>query len=122
MLPAVLIAGCSDGCKNTEAARSLSPDGQHIAVLFQRDCGATTDFTTQISIIGSSDPLSGSGNAFVADDNHGTAPVGSWQGPWAEMQWIGTGHLLIKYAAKARTFQQQKQVAGVTIQYQRVNR
>ncbi|HDP88429.1 MAG TPA: hypothetical protein ENN42_00470 [Thioalkalivibrio sp.] len=39
------------GCANTEIARVLSPDAAHAAVLFARDCGATTGPSTQVSIV-----------------------------------------------------------------------
>lgn len=100
------------------ASRSLSPDGEHVAVLFQRDCGATTGFSTQISILDASDKPSGSGNAFIADDGHGAARVGDWEGSWAEVKWLSPDHLLIRYAARSRLFKQEKRLSGVEIAYQ----
>jgi hypothetical protein len=103
------------------ASRSFSPDGSHIAVLFQRDCGATTGFSTQISILGTGDKLSGGGNAFRADDDHGIARAGDWGGSWAEMKWLSPDHLLIRYAAKSRLFKQDTNVSRVRISYQAVD-
>ncbi|MEO7679640.1 MAG: hypothetical protein ABIS14_02960, partial [Sphingomonas sp.] len=60
----------------------------------------------------------GSGNAFIADDDHGAARVGSWQGSWAEAKWLAPDHLLIRYATKSRLFKQNGSVAGVKITYQ----
>jgi hypothetical protein len=111
-------AGCSDACQNTVASRSLSPDGSHVAVLFQRDCGATTGFSTQISILDANGKPSGGGNVFIADDNHGAARIGDWEGSWAEMKWLSPEHLLIRYAAKSRLFKQVERVSGVGITYQ----
>ncbi len=113
-------AGCSDACDNTIAASSLSPDGVHSAVLFQRDCGATTGFSTQISILGANDKPSGGGNAFIADDNHGAARVGDWGGSWAEMKWLSPDHLLVRFAVKSRLFKQKERVSGVRITYQAI--
>jgi hypothetical protein len=115
-------AGCSNACQNTVASRALSPDGIHSAILFQRDCGATTGFSTQISVLGNGGAPSGSGNAYQADDNHGVAAVGDWQGPWANMRWLGTDRLLIRYATKSRIFAQESEVDGVKIDYQQVDR
>ncbi len=117
----MMCSGCSDGCKNTVASRSLSPDGDHIAVLFQRDCGATTGFSTQISILDANGKPSGGGNVFVADDDHGAARVGGWQGSWAEMKWLSPKRLLIRYAANSRLFKQEERVSGVNITYQMVD-
>lgn len=91
-------------------------------MLFQRDCGATTDFSTQLSIIEQGESPSGGGNTFRADSDHGAAAVGEWGGPWAEMRWLAPDHLLIRYAAKSRIFEQDDEVSGVKVSYQRVGR
>lgn len=114
----MICSGCSDGCQNTAAARSVSPDGKHVAVLFERDCGATTGFSTQISVLDAGENLSGSGNTFIADDDHGAARVGSWDGSWAETKWLSADRLLVRYAAKSRLFKQNKRVSDVNIIYQ----
>jgi hypothetical protein len=58
------------------------------AVIFQRDCGATTGFSTQISIVTKGSKLSSSaGNLFVADTHLGKAPAASWGGPEVEVNW-----------------------------------
>lgn len=118
MLALLATAGCSDACQNTVVSSSLSPNGSLAAVLFQRDCGATTGFSTQISILRPDDKPAGSGNAFIADDDHGAARVGSWEGSWAEARWLTPDHLLIRYAAKSRLFKQSDSVSGVRITYQ----
>lgn len=122
LIASLACAGCSDACENTVASRLLSPDGSHTVTLFQRDCGATTGYSTQISVLDNGDAPIGSGNAFRADDNHGVAAVGRWQGPWADMRWVAPDHLLIRYAAKSRIFEQESEVDGVKIDYQQVAR
>jgi len=66
------------------------------------------------------DKPTGGGNAFIADDDHGAARVGSWDGSWAETKWLAPNHLLIRYAAKSRLFKQSGDVSGVRITYQTV--
>src|SRR5947208_16689490 len=63
-------------------------DGALDAVLFQRDCGATTGFSTQVSVVslGQQSPDEPA-SAFVADCDHGAAPSASWGGPPAAMAW-----------------------------------
>ena len=57
-----------DLCGNDVLATALSPDGAIKAVLFERDCGATTGFTEQISLLNSGDALPDqSGNIFQAE-------------------------------------------------------
>ncbi|AUW59229.1 hypothetical protein C1T17_15165 [Sphingobium sp. SCG-1] len=112
--------GCSDTCENSVAARVASPDGQREAVMFQRDCGATTGYSTQISVLDNGETPAGGGKAFRADDNHGVAAVGESQGPWADMRWVAPDRLLIRYASKSRVFEQATDLNGVTIDYQQV--
>lgn len=47
----LILGGCSDTCGNTAVSRLLASDEQHEAVMFKRDCRATTGFSTQISIL-----------------------------------------------------------------------
>ena len=117
-----LIGGCADTCGNTVVTRMLSPDGKHEAILFRRDCGATTGFSTQISVLKTGKSASGSGNAFVADDDHGKARTGDWGGPWAEVKWLAADHLLIRYADKSRIFDRSDDVGEVALSYQAIGR
>lgn len=116
------LSSCSDTCSNTQISRADAPDGLHSAVMFQRDCGATTGFSTQVSIVAPGEQPSGSGNTFRADDDHGTAAAGDWGGPWAETRWPAPDHLLIRYAAKSRLFEQEDKVSKIKISYQPVDR
>ena len=118
LLITALIGGCSDVCHNTVVSRADSPSGKYSAVMFQRDCGATTGFSTQVSILESDKQPSGAGNAFRADDDHGAAAAGQWGGPWAEFRWLAPNHLLIRFATKARIFKQADTVGDVKISYE----
>jgi hypothetical protein len=112
------LPACSNPCSNSLVKVVKAPGGQHAAALFQRDCGATTDLSTQISVLVPRDKVTGGGSAFIADDNHGLAAVGDWQGSWADVQWLSADHLLVRYAAKSRIFKQADEVAGVRITYE----
>jgi len=115
------LAACSDGCGNELVSRIDAPGGAYNAVMFQRDCGATTGFTTQVSILRPGEALAGKGNVFIADDDHGAAIVGHWDGPWADILWLGPDHLRIRYAVKTRVFLRQESMAGVRVTYQVAN-
>lgn len=114
------LSACSDTCSNSPISRVDAPDGLRSAVMFQRDCGATNGFSTQVSVVAQGEQSSASGNTFRADDNHGAAIAGNWGGPWAEMTWLAPDRLLIRYATKARLFRQEDEVSGVRISYQQV--
>jgi len=56
----------SDMCGNYIHKEYLSPNNQYKAIVFQRDCGATTGFSTQVSIIRANDKLENeSGDVFI---------------------------------------------------------
>ena len=118
----VALGGCSDLCGNKVVSRVDAPDGRHTAVMFQRDCGATTGFSTQISVLDVGEKVAGGGNAFSADGDHGAASTGDWGGPWAEMKWIDSNHLLVRFADKSRIFRQDGDIGGVKVSYQRAVR
>ena len=114
------LRACSNPLCTNETVKSLrSPDGAHKAILFMRECGATTDFTTQVSV----DPgfFQSIGNAFVADAYNG-GTRGAWGGPWAEMAWTAPNQLLVTYDQQARIFDRNSEVHGVTIVYRPVHR
>ncbi len=55
-------------CANTVIASSASPGGKWKVVLFERNCGATTGFSSHISLLESDDQLANeTGNIYVAD-------------------------------------------------------
>lgn len=70
----------SDMCGNYVHKEYLSPDNSSKAVIFQRDCGATTGFSTQISIIGAQQDLGNSkGNIYIIDGHpNEVAPNIKW--------------------------------------------
>ena len=54
-------------CGNTIISTSTSPDGRWKIVLFERSCGATTGFSTQIALLESGEVLDNeSGNIYIA--------------------------------------------------------
>lgn len=118
-LGAFAITACDDlaGCENEAVVEAPSPDGALKAVLFQRSCGATTGFTSQISILQRDGKLSGGGNTFVADTDHGKARAGAWGGPDVHVEWQASNQLLVTYAEKARVFKREAESAGVSITY-----
>lgn len=122
-LPILLLAGCSPTCGNQIISSLDAPGGGRSAVLFQRHCGATTGFSTQISVLPAGGQPGDSGNALRADAGHeATVRVGAWGGPWAEMRWVSPRDLLIRYAAGARLFAREEQVGDVHIRYESVSR
>ena len=95
----------------------LAPDGRQHAVVFVRDCGATTDFSTQVSVLPAGRAVSGGGNAFVADADHGRAPRARDGGPAVTVRWVSPQQGEIGYDGRARTFKTEHQLGKTTIAY-----
>ena len=105
-----------DMCCNEIIEQIVSPDKNNKLVIFQRDCGATTGFSTQISIIEVNQILKNEGgNIFIADTNHGAAPSGPGGGPKVIANWDNNNQITIKYHANARIFKELKKAHGINI-------
>jgi hypothetical protein len=111
--------GCfslTGGCENEVLRTLYSPTKQLKAVVFQRECGATTGFSTQISILSANSDLPNeSGNVFYADTDHGKAPSEPTGGPHVEVEWKGESSLNIIYDYRARASLLKNSYNGVTI-------
>ena len=108
-LTAVALSACGgDMCKNAIQWRTASPDGRFEAVVFQRDCGATTGISTQVSIVSAGQSLpDASGNVMVSDD------------PFpATAQWKDSVHLIVLHDRAARLPKRATRYKGIMIDYQ----
>ena len=107
----------SDECNNNLLKEINSPNKQYKAVVFQRNCGATTDFSTQVSILPINSVLSNdSGNVFICDSNHGKAPSNSG-GPQVEVEWKESDLLQITTNRNVRIFLSQDKLDNISIAY-----
>ena len=110
----VIFSPSCDLCGNERLAEYPSPDGKVKVIVFERDCGATTDFSTQASIVPASAELpSGVGNLFVADTNHGSAPSGVGGGPELRVRWIDERTVELAHHVLARVNKAAPKVGGV---------
>lgn len=104
---AILVAGCESACENVIAGNTASPSGRTKAVEFHRNCGATTGFNTQVSVLPMAAQLPDEGgNALVIE---GSAPL--------QMRWISDSSLLIEGSDSAKVFKQESRVGEVEISY-----
>jgi hypothetical protein len=102
------LQGCTgSGCDNVVSKVATSPSGSHSAVVFSRECGATSGFSTQVSVIrgGSRLPDDG-GNTLILGDQ---VEVG--------LTWSGDGDLIIAYSSSSEAFRKESMVAGVGVRY-----
>ncbi len=102
----LILVGCGL-CGNEMGYEEVSPNGKLKAVVFERDCGATTRATTQISVLRKSEPLPNeAGNIFVVKDN-----------PLIRMEWRPDAELLVTYPPGTNVSLKQRQRDGVSIHY-----
>lgn len=98
-------------CDNQVISTSLTPDHRLKAVVFERDCGATTGFSTQVSVLLASQKLTDeAGNALVVDDNRGAARSGPGGGPMVHIAWAGNRSLLVRFDSRARVVSQRDHI------------
>jgi len=102
------VASCGkSGCTNSVRERITSPDGRYDAVVFDRDCGATTAISVQVALVevGGSVPDKPA-NVFVSEDN-----------PRIKLEWRARHHLLIMFDAASRVTRREDRQNGVMISY-----
>jgi hypothetical protein len=105
-------------CRNEVLAEIPSADGRRVVIVFERDCGATTGFSTQASLLPAGAALPNeSGNLFVADAGHGAAPAGPGGGPNVEVIWENGHSVAVRMDPKARVFKAKKEIDGVHVTY-----
>jgi len=115
---AVFALGDSSMCANEALVEAASPSTKLKAIVFQRDCGATTGFSTQVAVVPANESLPNEpGNVFVADTNHGAAPSGRGGGPEVVVHWLSDGTLHIDHHPSARVFLAERRVDHVQIEY-----
>ena len=102
-------------CGSTEITRLPAPDGRHDAVLFEHNCGATTDFATHASVLPAGAPLGDApGNAFAAEAGETDARA-AWGGLPIDIAWEPDGVLVIRYDPGANVYQSSATVDGTEV-------
>lgn len=125
----VTIGGCiafldhffSDMCATTVIDQVASPSGKLKAVVFQIDCGAASDFNSQVAIVPGNKDVSEKDalpkSFFAADRDHGRAPEGKEHGPKLRLNWLSDSSLEIQHHELARLIRAEKSSKGVAVDY-----
>lgn len=119
-----IIAGFMFIRSGTDVAQEIaSPNGRYTAMLMVRNAGATTDYSTQISLAATKSlgfrflAPGRPGNLFIADGDHGAVPVNGRGLMDVELQWESPSDLLIYFPPNARVYKQASKVELVTVKY-----
>jgi hypothetical protein len=112
-LISIALAHCDSLCSNRVLKEAPSPNKHYRAVVFERGCGATTGFNTQVSLLTSSQGLRGSGNIFIVDFAKSMSKPSDVQIGWAENR-----KLWIRYVGhEVRIFRQEHKLGEVAVAY-----
>lgn len=107
-----------DLCGNHLITETVSPNQAMKAVIFERDCGATTRFSTHVAILDTSASLKDAGQSlFVADTNRGNAPAGPGGGPEIRLRWLSDSSLEIQHHRLARVIREDSKFKSVKVTY-----
>lgn len=67
-------------CEDTSRLESVSPDGRYAATVIERDCGATTDYSTLVNLRASSKPLDPSPESVIVTMSGKQSFALTWEG------------------------------------------
>ena len=113
--------GCAPLCENTILTSVPSPSKRRTAVVFVRNCGATTDFSTQVSVLRAGQRLGDTGgNCLVVDSDHGAVQTGRSGELVVSVSWRSDDRLLVRYPRRSRVFERSTTVNGVTVSFEPV--
>jgi hypothetical protein len=113
-----LSAMADNMCANTVLSEQPSPDGKLKAVVFERSCGATTGFSTQVSLIRADEKLENEGGGlFAADTNEGRAPAGLGGGPEVHFRWLSNSTAELRHHPQVRIFTAERKSRAIEVVY-----
>lgn len=96
-----------DMCGNDILQKVPSPSGENVAYVFERSCGATTGVSPQLSILDKDKDLQNeSGNTFRSDKEF-------------SIEWLDEKSLKVIYDKSSETYEMDKKVNGIEIDYVR---
>jgi hypothetical protein len=109
-----------DSCANQIVDIKISPDKNFRAVTFIRDCGATTGFSTQLSIIKATDTFDKSdekGNTLIMSDKIGDGLMDENGGAKIMANWTEDNKLVILYDSRTETAKRETEYKDIKIEY-----
>lgn len=94
-----------DVCGNEIVQKVPSPNGEKVAYIFTRDCGATTSTSPQLSILNQGEKLlNESGNTFRSNKGF-------------SIGWLSNTKLQVIYEQSSEKYKMEKNVNGIEIDY-----
>jgi hypothetical protein len=97
-------------CSTTVYRELLSPSQTQKVVIFERNCGATTDFSTGVSVIETGRSLPNQGGNVLHIEGHPESTL-------IEAAWLDEHHLLIHYPAGQTVYRAETQLGAILVRY-----
>lgn len=112
----------ADMCGNQTIEEVQSPNKKYKAVIFTRDCGATTGYSTQLSIIETSDRLDNeTGNTFILSDKVGDGLSFDNGGARIKVIWTTENSLAVYFDSKTDFTKQETDIDDIEVSYDQLN-
>lgn len=110
-------------CGNKIIAEHLSPDKMHKLIVFVRDCGATTGFSTQVSILRKGETLkdNDSGNILITSDRYYGDWYNKYGGAEVQVEWASNNKVLILFDFEAEAPTKKDKVKGIEVAYDAIH-
>jgi hypothetical protein len=100
-----LDAFIGDLCGNDINQKIPSPNGENVAYIFERSCGATTGFSPQLSVLDNDEEFQNeSGNTFRSNKEF-------------SVEWLNENNLKVIYDISSEINKMDKKVNGIMVQY-----
>ena len=107
-MASLAIGGCADLCDNEIVETMASPNGELAVVVFTRNCGATTGYSTQVSILKAGTELPNeAGNVFIAQSEVNVAP-----------KWLSANRLVLAGVSGSSGSIRGSSADGVVVEYE----
>ena len=104
----VYFASTFDVCETRISADKTSASGKHRLVVFHRDCGATVDFNTQVSLV----PADA---VFSFDANPAFVSVSGDMG--VDAHWTAKGAILVMLPRAEKIYRKDDAASGIRVEY-----
>lgn len=101
-----VLSGCERLCSNEKLSEVPSPSKGYLAVIFKRDCGATTAYSYHLSIIKKGEK--------IKENDTGNIVSGRSE---MEIKWINNMELQVTLDNKQETIKTEKQINNINIFY-----
>ena len=100
----------------------VSPDTKYKFIVFVRDCGATTGFSTQVSILKMDKQLRDdeSGNVLSISDHYNGDKYNEYGGADVKAEWTTNKQILIRFDNNAESRTKENEINGIEIIYDEI--